>query len=190
MAGHSGDSTPSVWTVAAVLALLALTVLAALRATHDQALWERATLVAAWTTILVVSLILRGRRVERAPGPDEALRTAASVAEPPAEDVHEPEAFRELFRFAQDVHTSVQGDRLRILIAQRLPDLVGLRQVWVVAQFGERRHVITPLDPKGESTLRMLSGGARDWATFPMMVEGEVVGVLGVGMPSERFSQR
>jgi len=98
-------------------------------------------------------------------------------------------ALEALLVFAQDVQASVQGDRLRTLIAQRLPELVGLRDVWVFARFGNRRHIITPADPNGSFMQRLMSGQG-DWATFPLKVDQEVVGVLGIGIPAQRFSPR
>lgn len=191
MAWHSGGNTPSVLPVAATLALLALTLVAAVRPAQQSALWELAILTAAWTTILVVSLLVRRRQMEvRSPQDERRPEPAADATPAPANDNAERVPYKELLRFAQDVHASVQGDRLRTLIAQRLPHLVGLRHVWVVAQFGDRRFVITPISAPGESALPMLRDAARDWATFPMTVDRDVVGVLGIAMPSERLGQR
>lgn len=190
MAWRGSDRSSSVLPATAALALLALTVVAGFRLVQRPALWELAILTAAWTTVLVVALRLR-RRALRAPQeePGEPAVTPAA-GPPPAHEAPVPATQEELLSFTEDVLGSVHGDRLRATIAQRLPQLVGIRHVWVVAQFGARRQVITPGGEEGETALPMLSDTPRDWATFPMTVDREVVGVLGAALPPRPLTVR
>ncbi|HET7696009.1 MAG TPA: sensor domain-containing diguanylate cyclase [Vicinamibacterales bacterium] len=84
-----------------------------------------------------------------------------------------------LLEFAQEALGALQGDRLRTLIAQRLPALTGREDVWVVAQIGAHQQVILPQRP-GRDPRRMISDEPRQWATFPLKADGQTVGVMGL----------
>ncbi len=182
MVGDNGDSTRSALTVAATVALLALTLLAVVPVGLSPAWPTLALLAVAWVAVLIASLV---RRSPTAPPPAEAAPPRPVRDEPP-----DSIASTELLAFANELHGELHGDRLRGLIARQLPQLLGLRDVWVVARFGTRRVVITPSGAHGESDHPLLTGEAAEWATFPMKVDATTVGVLGIGLPAERFTRR
>jgi len=182
MAGDNGDRTRSALTVAATVALLALTLLAVVPVGPSPAWPTLALLAAAWAAVLIVSLV---RRTPAAPP------GAVTAPSPPVRDTT-PDAIAsvELLAFASELYGELHGDRLRDLIARQLPQLLGLRDVWVVARFGPRRVVITPSGTDRASASPILTGEAAEWATFPMNVDRTTVGVLGIGLPAERFTRR
>jgi two-component system cell cycle response regulator len=199
MSAERGDRTLLGLTVAAALTLLALTLMVVTGRSRMPTNWEIPLLVVAWTSVLVVSLVLRRRRAPAPPEGDVLPRGAPDTGVPEAAESRVAKCeskvaerppkihLEELLRFTQDIHAAVQGDRLRTLVAQRLPELLGLRDVWVFARFGNRRHIITPADADG-TLMRRLMNGEGDWATFPLKVDQDVVGVLGVGIPIQRFN--
>ena len=98
--------------------------------------------------------------------------------------------FEALLEFAQETLGALQGDRLRLLIAQKLPALVGRENVWVVANPGTHQQVILPHRSEGQSPPVMLSDEPRQWATFPLNADGQTVGVLGLELGSRGITAR
>ena len=97
--------------------------------------------------------------------------------------------FEALLEFAQDALGALQGDRLRMLIAQKLPALVGREDVWVVANTGVHQQVILPQRP-GRDPRPMISDEPRQWATFPLKADGQTVGVLGLELGHRGITAR
>jgi diguanylate cyclase (GGDEF)-like protein len=86
-----------------------------------------------------------------------------------------------LIRFAQELHGTLESDRLHQLIARGLSTFLGRREVWVVARFGARQHIILPHGTTASSP-KLITDDVRKWMTFPMTVKGEGIGVVGVGL--------
>ena len=97
--------------------------------------------------------------------------------------------FEALLEFAQDTLGALQGDRLRQLIAEKLPTLVGRENVWVVASPGAHQQVILPQRSRG-GLQRMLTDVPRQWATFPLKADGQTVGVLGIEVGNRGITAR
>jgi diguanylate cyclase (GGDEF)-like protein len=125
------------------------------------------------------------------PGAADATRGSSN---PPSADSSENRRgdepwFEALLEFAQDALGALQGDRLRTLIAQKLPALVGRDDVWVVANTGLHQQVILP--QKGDREPRkVISDEPRQWATFPLKAEGQTVGVLGIELGHRGITAR
>ena len=117
--------------------------------------------------------------------------TSVPPAPPEASDSKRQDEpwFEALLEFAQDALGALQGDRLRTLIAQRLPVLVGREDVWVVASTGSQQQVILPQRP-GRDPRRMISDEPRQWATFPLKADGQTVGVLGLELGHRGITAR
>jgi diguanylate cyclase (GGDEF)-like protein len=189
------EKTQPLLAVIAAAGLLVLTVSMVIRPAEHAQPWQGMTIVLAWVAVLATALAARGhgeidRPSERtaplpiAPPPPPPPRAAAPQ---PTEAIPTASA---LVDFAQELHGTLESDRLRHLIARRLPAFIGRREVWVVARFGSRQHIIVPAGGEGGAATPMLTDGVRQWVTFPMTVEGESIGVLGVGLQAGELSQR
>ena len=88
--------------------------------------------------------------------------------------------FEAVLEFAQQTLGALQGDRLRLMIAQQLPALLRREDVWVVANIGTHQQVILPARPGDEQPRQLLGDEPGQWATFPLKADGQTVGVLGV----------
>jgi diguanylate cyclase (GGDEF)-like protein len=129
------------------------------------------------------------------PGLASTAQAGSSHPHPPAQpdpgDARRQDEpwFEALLEFAQDALGALQGDRLRQLIAQKLPALVGRENVWVVASPGAQQQVILPHRP-GRDLQRILSDEPRQWATFPLKADGQTVGVLGIEVGNRGITAR
>jgi len=94
-----------------------------------------------------------------------------------------------LIDFARELHATLESDRLRLLIAQRLPALLGVRDVWVVARFGNGQQIFVP-SIAGTDAIGMVGDEHRQWATYPMKADGQTIGVLGAALPVGGFSEK
>jgi diguanylate cyclase (GGDEF)-like protein len=135
----------------------------------------------------------RGGGGSSASGADAPPASARAQATPPSQeaaDNRRPDEpwFEALLDFAQDALGALQGDRLRMLIAEKLPALVGREDVWVVASSGTQQHVILPHRAGRER--RIISDEPRQWATFPLKAEGHTVGVLGLELGHRGITAR
>ena len=95
----------------------------------------------------------------------------------------------QLLEFARELHATLESDRLRLLISRRLPALLGLHDVWIVARFGNRQQIIVPSRP-GTEGAPFLSDEARQWSTYPMKADGQTIGLLGIALPAGGFRDR
>ena len=94
-----------------------------------------------------------------------------------------------LLRFVLEIKASASSDRLRQTIAQKLPLLLGVEHIWIMTRFGRRRQVIAPEPVDGKRTHPVFGAGG-EWATFPLTVSHEVVGLLAVEISRRRLSPR
>lgn len=126
-----------------------------------------------------------------ADAPTTPRSQGAAPAQPDAADQRRQDEpwFEALLEFAQDALGALQGDRLRVLIAQKLPVLVGRDDVWVVASTGGHQQVILP-QRGGRDPHRMVSDEPRQWATFPCKADGHTVGVLGIELGHRGITAR
>lgn len=133
-----------------------------------------------------------GASAHGAEAPHAGPRTQAAAPPPPdtSESRRQDEAwFEGVLEFAQDALGALQGDRLRTLIAEKLPTLVGRDNVWVVASAGSQQQVILPYRA-GRDPRRMVSDEPRQWATFPLKADGQTVGVLGLELGHRGITAR
>ena len=107
---------------------------------------------------------------------------------PPDDGRQDEPWFEALLEFAQDALGALQADRLRMLVAQRLPALVGREDVWVVGNTGAHQQVILPQRAGRER--KMISDEPRQWATFPLKADGQTVGVLGLELGHRGITAR
>ena len=131
---------------------------------------------------------------EQAPeggGGGSAAPPNPAAGAPESADAHRQDEpwFEALLEFAQDALGALQGDRLRTLIAQRLPALVGREDVWVVSSTGGHQQVMLP-QRAGRDPRRMISEEPRQWATFPLKADGQTVGVLGLELGHRGITAR
>ena len=182
------QNTPPVLALVAALGLLALTIAAVFRPATDSSLWQMATMAVAWVAVLATALTAR-YRVQSDEEADEAAASDRAVIPPPPRPAPDAPGEPPLLEFARELHGTLQSDQLRLLIARRLPTILGRRDVWVVARFGTRQHIIVPSDA-GEDSVKLLSDEPRQWATFPMKTDGQTIGVLGTAVPPDGVSPR
>ena len=116
-------------------------------------------------------------------GPDRSEPVSISPAKSVSMSA-EPRAWEALLRFAQELNTSAEMDRVQAIIARSLPQVLGTREVWVVTRFGPRQRIIVP-----EGTRTPMLNSPREWMTFPLVVESATVGVLGIGLGRSRLSE-
>jgi diguanylate cyclase (GGDEF)-like protein len=186
MARLTLQNTPAVVALVATLGLLLLTIAAALRPGVDWDLWQKATLAAAWVAVLASAITARDRAkaAEENPSPGQAPGAAGGA---PAPDSN---SSAPLLDFARDLHGTLESDRLRLLIARRLPAILGRRDVWAVARFGARQQIIVPSVPGKTDAITLLSDKPRVWATYPMKAEDRTIGVLGTAVPPDGLNER
>ena len=207
------ERTQSVIALLAAGGLLALTIASVVRASSPSLLSDAMTMIVAWVAVLASALLGRQRSTEGAPTGEiptaAAAPVLAAIPQPPQPAPDPPPAatppaipelvegrkndepwFEALLEFAQDTLSALQGDRLRLLISQKLPGLVGRENVWVVANPGTHQQVILPHRSEGEPGRLMLGDEPRQWATFPLKAEGQTVGVLGVELGSRGITAR
>lgn len=165
----------------AVLGLFVLTVGTIVRPGADMGVGHIVTMVLAWVAVLASALMARDGVI--APGRRSGSeQTAVSEQAPTNESTA-------IIDFARELHAILESDRLRLLIARRLPVLLGVRDVWVVARFESGQQVIVP-SLAGTDTIPMVSDEYRQWATYPMKTDGKTIGVLGAALPIGGFSER
>jgi diguanylate cyclase (GGDEF)-like protein len=92
-----------------------------------------------------------------------------------------------LFDFARDVHATLESDKLRLLISHRLPLLLGVRDVWIVARLGSQQQLIVP-SLSGANATMLVSDEPRHWATYPMKADDRAIGVMGAALPEGGFT--
>ena len=82
--------------------------------------------------------------------------------------------------FAVELRGSQTSAELHEMIARKLPQLLGVDQLWIETSVGGRRKVITsPISSEG-AAIHPLLEGAGEWATFPLRSADALVGVIGV----------
>jgi diguanylate cyclase (GGDEF)-like protein len=171
---------PSIIAGIAALGLMVLTGAAIVRPAADLSVWRIAIMALAWVAMAAAGLAARDRA------------TTTTVRDEPV--AHEAEHRRAesgstaLFDFARDVHGTLESDKLRLLISQRLPMLVGVTDVWIVAQLAGRQQVIVP-SLSGTDPTTLISDEPQQWATYPMKADGRTIGVMGAALPKDGFSQ-
>ncbi len=183
-------NTPSIIALVAALGLVALTIAAVFRPVAD--LWHVGTMALAWVAVLASALAAHDRVSEATDTGEQApdLPERRPQMRPASGAPVSPDSSPQLLEFARELHATLESDRLRLLIARRLPSLLGLRDVWIVARFGNRQQIIVPSGPGAEGGLPIVSDEARQWSTYPMRADGQTVGLLGVGLPTGGFTDR
>ncbi|HWQ00071.1 MAG TPA: diguanylate cyclase [Vicinamibacterales bacterium] len=164
---------PAAIATAAIVLLLALTI-----ATGPIDRTGRVALAIAWAiTLVVAALLLWTAWRARAERPERREAAPAAPEEPAAE---RPAALsaEALLRFAQELYAALPDSRLRPTIGRRLPALLGVRDFWIVVRFGDRQQIV--LADTGARQPEALAAGPRHWITYPLAVDGETIGMLGV----------
>ncbi|HXH08036.1 MAG TPA: diguanylate cyclase [Vicinamibacterales bacterium] len=166
------DLPAAIAAAAALALLLALTIAAE---AFDRP--ARLALAIAWAITLLVAVLAavaawRRARAERRPAVAEAAPEAEG-AERPA-----PLSADALLRFSHELYAALPDSRLRAVIGRRLPSLLGVRDLWIVARFGDRQQIVLA-DIEARKP-EALTAGPRHWVTYPLAVDGETIGVLGV----------
>jgi diguanylate cyclase (GGDEF)-like protein len=175
------------------------------------------TMIVAWVAVLASALL--GRPKPEGEPPDQgatepvaapffsaaaakprtapAQQTAPSGpagAPPPPDPVetrkNDEPWFEALLEFAQETLGALQGDRLRLLIAEKLPALIGREDVWVVANPGTHQQVILPHHADREQPRIILGDQPRQWATFPLKADGQTVGIMGIELANRGITAR
>jgi diguanylate cyclase (GGDEF)-like protein len=207
------ERTQSAIALLAAGGLLALTISAAMRASTQTQLSEAVMMIVAWVAVLASALLGKQRSMASEPAPTAqespavpAVAAAAPVqptpqtpsrstpSRPRPESSEAPRQdepwFEPLLEFAQQTLGALHGDRLRQLVAQQLPALVGREDVWVVANIGEHQQVILPAREEGEQPRTILGDEPGQWATFPLKADGHTVGVLGIDVVDRGITAR
>jgi diguanylate cyclase (GGDEF)-like protein len=172
---------PSIIACIAALGLIALTGALIVRPVADLSLWRVGTMALAWVAVLATGLASRDRVVP-APVDDEPSEPEVTIRRPDPGSIA-------LFDFARDVHATLESDKLRLLISRRLPLLLGVRDVWIVARLGSRQQLIVP-SLSGADPITLVSDEPREWATYPMKADGRTIGLMGVALPDGGFTDQ
>jgi len=184
-------NTPSIIAIVAALGLVGLTIGAVVRPAADLNIWHVSTMVLAWVVVLATSLATREPEFDDAfDDPPEIPQTDHRIEPAPIRELPAtqplPPGSASLLEFARELHATLESDRLRLLIARRLPALLGVRDVWIVARFGTRQQIIVPSHSGGPLVTEEL----RNWSTYPMKADGRTVGIMGLSAPQGKFIER
>jgi diguanylate cyclase (GGDEF)-like protein len=170
-----------------------LTIGAIVQPAADLNLWHVVTMTLAWVAVLASALASRDGAFAPIAHDDRSrvapIARPAEVAPAPVAAHQLSSGSAEVIDFARELHATLENDRLRLLIGRRLPGLLGVRDVWVVARFGNRQQVIVP-SLGGSDAIAMVGDEPRHWATYPMKADGQTVGVLGAALPARGFSEQ
>ena len=140
-----------------------------------------ATMAFAWVIALASALMASGKVVAPEPRPgDEPMA---------APDQTRAGGSRAVIDFARELHATLESDRLRLLIARRLPALLGIQDFWIMARFGNTQQIIVP-SLASTDPITMVGDEPRHWATYPMKAGGETIGVLGTALRPGGFSEQ
>jgi len=186
-------NTPSIIAIVAALGLVGLTIAPVVRPAADLNIWHVSTMVLAWVVVLATSLATRDHELDEdafedppeIPQPDRRIETAPIRELPATQPL--PPGSASLLDFARELHGTLESDRLRLLIARRLPVLLGVRDVWIVARFGTRQQMIVPSHLTGGP---LVTEELREWSTYPMKADGRTVGIMGVAAKPGGFNER
>ena len=131
--------------------------------------------------VVLVAAVLRYRARKRAAVNTEHVPIPSEPA--PAEgsegDIDAVSWEQRVLAFALELRRSASRQRVHQVIAQKLPLLLGVEQVWVVARFGDRRQVIVPHHGDTPGVNPLIAGDG-EWATFPLKISDRAIGILGV----------
>jgi diguanylate cyclase (GGDEF)-like protein len=164
-----------------------LTIGAVVRPAADLNPWQVVTMTLAWVAVLASALVARDGTV--APPVREDREHVETIVRPPAQSHQPSNPSTAVIDFARELHATLESDRLRLLLARRLPALLGVRDVWVVARFGNRQHIIVP-SVGGSDAIAMVGDEPRQWSTYPMKADGRTVGVLGAALSARGFTEQ
>ena len=165
----------------AALGLFVLTIGAVVRLGADLPVGHIGTIALAWVAVLASALMARDGVVATV---HQSVSDQTAVAESAPAN-----GSTAVIDFARELHATLESDRLRLLIARRLPSLLGVRDVWVVARFGNGQQIIVP-SIGGTDAIAMVGDEHRQWATYPMKSDGQTIGVLGAALPVGGFSEQ
>lgn len=149
--------------------------------------WYVAALVTITLVVFIVAVVRnRGRKREVAATESAVI---PSQPTPPEADVDAASWEQRILAFALELRRSASRQRVHQVIAQKLPALLEVERVWVVARFGGRRQVIVHHDGDTPGVNPLITGEG-DWATFPLKVSDQVVGILGVDIAQRPLPTR
>lgn len=170
----------------AAAGLLLLTIASVIGPSTTAQAWHLPTIVLAWVVVIASTLAARdyhraGERPIQQPADPVTVQRITADTQVPLSNKRSTSIASdvELLRFAQELHGTLDSARLHQLIGRRLTEFVRGRDVWVVARFDGRQHLILPQGNSGTSAIP-LTDQIRQWMTFPMHVDGLGIGVLGV----------
>jgi len=127
--------------------------------------------------VVLIALISMRRR------PD-LLASADSVADvqvtSPIEQYGDAAWQQRVLAFALDLRSSLTNGQLHETIANKLPAVLGVEQLWIETTIGGRRKVIaSPIAGEGTAVHPLIEAPG-EWATFPLTSTDGPVGVIGV----------
>jgi len=80
--------------------------------------------------------------------------------------------------FVAEMRGSLSTERLQEFIVERLPILLGVEQVWIYLQLGDRRKLIAPTVVDDTPPADPLFAMPGEWATFPLKTGDESIGFI------------
>lgn len=149
-----------------------------------------AVLVTIMLVVLVAAIVrYRARKraaviTEHVPVPSEPAPAEGSEGDSDAVSWEQ-----RILAFALELRRSASRKRVQQVIAHKLPALLGVERVWVVARFGDRRQVIVPHQGDAPGVNPLITGDG-DWATFPLKTSDRVIGILGVDIGQRTLPPR
>lgn len=134
---------------------------------------------------IVVSLSIRRRSVEAVAvksivpptGASSRVNQSAPAQHAPARP--DTEQLRALLALAHALVGATTTGDVKAAVASHLVPMLGSRRVWLSTHIRGRRNVIVA-DPPGRGARELLNVAGQDWMTFPLRVDREMIGVLGV----------
>jgi diguanylate cyclase (GGDEF)-like protein len=84
--------------------------------------------------------------------------------------------------FVGELHRTLSTAELHEQIAQRLPSVIDVEEIWIETFFDGRRKFVSSRNAAGTPSAHPLMEGPGEWATFPLRAAGTVVGIIGVSI--------
>ena len=143
--------------------------------------------IAAIVVVILAVILVRARA--RAHRRLEASRESAAAATPAPYIVETSRWEQQVLDFALELRRADSRERIHQTIAEKLPPILGVDRIWIVVRFGDRRQTIASGD-ESNAAANPLIAAEGDWATFPIKVADQPVGVLGVSTSQQPLPAR
>jgi len=127
--------------------------------------------------VVLIAVISMRRRHDVLPSADAVANVQVTS---PIDQYGDAAWQQRVLAFAVDLRGSLTNGQLHETIANKLPAVLGVEQLWIETTIGGRRKVIASPVPGKGTAVHPLIDAPGEWATFPLSSTEGVVGVIGV----------